>query len=341
VIPLRANPLQAAQLRCKTPRRVTTSVRAMISAILLFLAQQPPADLAISPPDRARIIEAAACKIEATYVDEAKGKEIAAALRAATFDAETALRLVPAVNQVLRTASGDLHLRFGYSHEAVTKSDDAPETEEERVAAIRDAREDGFGIQGVQRLDGNIGLLTWRKFYEPELAGDAVAAAMRLLSGTDALIIDLRESAGGAPEMVQMLMSYFVPEGDPIQAFTIYNRVRDLTHQFWTLPYVPGPRYAGKDVYILTSKQTWSAAEGFTEHMRRLELATVVGETTRGGAHLGRFFTVDPHFAVCVPVSRVLPPAVDWEGKGVPPDIAVDAARALDTALERARAKRK
>jgi hypothetical protein len=36
----------------------------------------------------------------------------------------------------------------------------------------------------------------------------------------------------------------------------------------WTLPYVPGQRYLGKDVYILTSKETFSAAEAFANDLK-------------------------------------------------------------------------
>jgi C-terminal processing protease CtpA/Prc len=59
--------------------------------------------------------------------------------------------------------------------------------------------------------------------------------------------------------------------------------------------HVPGHLYVDKPVYVLTSKRTWSAAEGFTESMRRVAHATVVGQTTRGGEHLSRWMTVHPN----------------------------------------------
>jgi hypothetical protein len=303
------------------------------------LAQtKPPADLQLTPADRARLIEDAASRIDRLYVDPLKAKEIAKALRdAATsgkFDAATsALLLVPAVNTVLRT-SGDLHLRFGYSAEAESVEDDAPPTPEQRAIDEREAARDGYGIHGVTRLEGNVGLLTVTALYDPEDAGGAVMHAMQLLRSTDALIIDLRGCTGGSVQMVNLLLTYFLPEGDPVLISTVYHRPEDARRQYWTLPWVPGPRYTGKKVYLLTSKRTFSGGEGFTEHMRRMAHSNVVGETTRGGSHPTRWYHIDPHFAVSVPVARhVGPPAInDWEGVGITPDVVVPAAEALTTA---------
>ena len=60
----------------------------------------------------------------------------------------------------------------------------------------------------------------------------------------------------------------------------------------------------------------------------------MVGETTRGGAHPGRFIRLAAHFSVFVPRSRAVDPRTkgDWEGIGVKPDVNVPAAGALETA---------
>jgi len=44
-----------------------------------------------------------------------------------------------------------------------------------------------------------------------------------------------------------------------------------------------GPRILKKPLLILASRRTFSAAEGFAYMMQARGLATVVGETTRGG----------------------------------------------------------
>jgi len=303
---------------------------ALFTATSILAQPKPPPDLAITPVERAAIVAGVAQKVELEYVDEKKGRELAAALRSASFEGiESALKLVPAVNRVFASAH-DLHLRFGYDHELERPHDHAAE--------LRELARSGYGVGGVQRLDGNIGLLTWTGFDEPAYAGAAVTAAMELLQDTDAMIIDLRDSAGGDPAMVVYLLTYFMPEGDPVHVVSIYNRPSNFTRQMWTLPYVAGRRYTGKPVYILTSARTFSAAEGFAEHMRRLRGAVLVGEKTRGGAHLGEWTRVHPHFAVYVPVGRAFDPATNrnWEGVGLEPDVAVAEAEALRTAHERA-----
>jgi len=288
----------------------------MLFFILALFAQQRPPDMPLTPERRAAIIENTAKKIEELYVDPAKGKEIATALRNASFTQLSALELVPAVNKVLKT-SGDKHLRFGY--------DAAPSKE-------NDTTPDPPAIPEVKRLDGNVGLLTWKKFQDPAILGDAVMDAMKKLATANAVIIDLRNSEGGSPDMVMLLLTCFMPAGDPVLVSETYFRRTNFTRQFWTLPYVSAPRYATKNVYILTSSRTFSAGEGFSEHMHRLRHATLVGETTRGGAHMSRWENVDPNFAVSVPIARHL--SNDWEGVGIKPDVAVPEADALKVAHE-------
>lgn len=223
------------------------------------LAERPP-DMSVTPAERDALIAKAADLIEREYVDPEKGRAIAAALRGANLDGiTTALTLVPAVNRVLKPFA-DAHLRFGYDHEK--------EQPEDREADRRAVARNAYGVHGVQRLDGNIGLLTWAKFHEPMYAGEAVSAAMTILHDTDALLVDLRASDGGSPEMVTYLLTHFMAEGDPVLVHSIYHRPRNETRQFWTLPHVPARRYVNKPVYILTSAKTFSAGEGFAEHMR-------------------------------------------------------------------------
>jgi C-terminal processing protease CtpA/Prc len=134
--------------------------------------------------------------------------------------------------------------------------------------------------------------------------------------------------------MVAVMCSYFFAAGQPRHLNDIYTRKTDKTQQFWTLPYLPGKRYVNKDVYILTSKRTFSGAEEFTYNLKNLQRATVVGETTGGGAHPTSGERINNHFMIGVPFARAINPITktNWEGAGVTPDIACPADHALKIA---------
>jgi len=118
----------------------------------------------------------------------------------------------------------------------------------------------------------------------------------------------------------------------------LYNRKENTTDQYWTLPYVPGKKLAGKPVFVLTSKNTFSGAEEFSYNLKMLKRATLVGETTGGGAHPVAGHRIDDHFSINVPFARAINPIskTNWEGTGVEPDIKVPAADALTEARKRA-----
>jgi retinol-binding protein 3 len=161
---------------------------------------------------------------------------------------------------------------------------------------------------------------------------------MNFLASTDALIIDVRRNGGGEAEMVQLICSYLLPGDKPIHLNSFYWREGDRTEEFWTLKDLPGKRYLGKEVYVLTSRGTFSAAEVFTYNLKNLKRATIVGETTGGGAHPGGDVLLGDHFAAFIATGRAINPITktNWEGTGVKPDVEVDAERALDVAREMA-----
>jgi len=198
-------------------------------------------------------------------------------------------------------------------------------------------RLDNFGIHRVERLDGNIGHLDLRRMPVPANAGPAIAAAMELVCGTYALIIDLRRNGGGSPEGVAVWCSYLLPEA-PAHLNDIFHADTGETRQFWSLPYLPGSRYLDKPVYVLTSGRTFSGGEDLAYTLQALGRAEVVGETTGGGAHPTRPFPVSAAVHIAVPFARSVNPVTgtNWQGTGVIPDTQVTADEAYSVAYAKA-----
>jgi C-terminal processing protease CtpA/Prc len=117
----------------------------------------------------------------------------------------------------------------------------------------------------------------------------------------------------------------------------LWTRRTGATQEFWTRDDIPGRRFGGeKPVYVLTSARTFSGAEEFTYNLKSLKRATIIGETTGGGAHPVSGHRIDDHFMIGVPFARAVNPIThtNWEGVGVTPDVKVPAADALATALK-------
>jgi C-terminal processing protease CtpA/Prc len=141
------------------------------------------------------------------------------------------------------------------------------------------------------------------------------------------------------PKMIALISSYLFD--GPTHLNDLYNRKEDSTTQYWTLPFIPGPRLANKPVFVLTSKRTFSGAEEFSYNLKNLKRGTIVGETTGGGAHPVAGHRIDDHFMIGVPFARAINPVskTNWEGTGVQPDVPAKAPEALDVAEKLAASK--
>lgn len=237
----------------------------------------------------------------------------------------------------LQSISHDKHLRVRFAPEQIAemKAHAKNESDDDEIpeAWLRQMKSNNFGFKEVKILDGNIGYLDLRSFSNTEYAGETANAAMNFLSNADALIIDLRNNGGGSPAMIQLITSYLY-DAKPVHLNNFYYRPTDEHTQTWTLPFVPGQRRPDMDVYVLTSNRTFSAAEEFSYNLRNLERATLIGETTGGGAHPGGTQIATDRFTVWVPTGRAINPITktNWEGTGVEPHIEVPAPEALVTA---------
>jgi len=307
------------------------------------LAAQGPqnqADLTIDAATRSAVIEGAIKRLNDSYVFPETAKKMEQAIRERLTRKEydqitNAQTLATTLQKDLQEVSQDKHLRVIYSARALPPEDEDRQPDPDELSRQLDfMRSVNFGFEKIERLQGNIGYLDLRGFMPARYGAETVVAAMSFLANTDALIIDLRKNGGGDPAMVALVSSYLF-DGDPVHLNDLYFRPDNSTRQWWTLPYVPGKRLgSAKDVFVLTSKRTFSAAEEFTYNLKSLKRATIVGETTGGGAHPGGPRRINDHFAIWVPSGRAINPITktNWEGTGVTPDVDVPADQALKVA---------
>jgi len=305
-----------------------------------------PSDLnfKIEAATRARVIDGAIAQLTESYVFPETAKKMGDAVKAkqkkgdydSIIDGDAFAKML---TDNFQEVSHDKHLRVDFSAAPLPDRPEGPPSADERTRHLKDLERMNCGFDKVEILSGNVGYLKFNFFADPEACGPTAVAAMNFLANVDAIIFDLRENGGGDPKMIAFLSTYLFSE--PTHLNDIWERKDDSTHQFWTLPYVPGKRLDGKPAYVLTSKQTFSGAEEFSYNLKNLKRATLIGETTGGGAHPVSGHRIDAHFMIGVPFARAINPIskTNWEGTGVEPDVKVPAPDALATAQKLASEK--
>jgi hypothetical protein len=288
---------------------------------------------------RAKIVDRVSAALNETYVFPDVARKMEASLRkklkAGAYDKiANSAELAEVLTRDLQEVSKDKHLTLRFAPTPPPGLDaKGPGDPAARAQLRRELAAVNFGFEKVERLTGNVGYLDLRAFIGAELAGDTAVAAMNFLAHSDALIIDLRQNGGGEPSMIQLITSYFFDEPTHLNSF--YFRKGNTTEQYWTSAHVAGKRMTDVPVYVLTSPNTFSAAEEFTYNLKNLKRATIVGETTGGGAHpVSAHFLEDVRLLMAIPFGRAVNPitGTNWEGTGVTPDLQIAADKALGVA---------
>ncbi len=280
-------------------------------------------------------VDAALELLCANYVFPEKAQRAAELIReqqaAGAYAGLGEVELGERLTAVLFEVSADHHLR-------VRPRTARAATEEATAAAWREKmRVANYGIDRVERLAGNIGHLVLTLVPSAADGGRAIAAAMELVSKTEALIIDLRPNRGGSPSGVIFWCSYFFKD-DQTHLNDIFESKTQHTRQYWSLGWLPGERYLDKPVYVLTGGMTFSGGEELCYNLQAQRRAVLIGQTTRGGAHPTDVFALSETLEIAVPVARSVNPVTgtNWEAAGVRPDIEVPEAEAFAVAYARA-----
>jgi len=330
-------------------------VLASLAAVIVILGCQPfdaqAEDESAGPPiDAAALVEQVAILLQDHYLDPALAARCVERTRKqlearAYGPGLTPEELADAITADLQAVTHDLHLRVAEAPLPPADSDRESGAEPsgehpmlEKLDIYHFEKRGNFGFMDAKWLSGNIGYLDMRAFLDLARVRPKIESAMTFLADTDAIVIDLRSLArGGYPATVGFIAGYFFKEPTLLQRI-VFPRSGSV-EETWTVPSHSGPDLSDVPLFILTSEDVFSAAEAFTYGLQAQARATVVGTTTKGGAHLTRSFRVESGFDVYVPIGRSVNPVTggSWEGVGVIPDEPTTADEALDVALDLAR----
>lgn len=295
-------------------------------------------DRAVDTAVRSEVVDAVVANLDRAYVFPQKAELVGNVLRAkmqrGEFDGiSSAEEFAEVLTDTLQEQTKDKHLEVRYFDAEVPDRPDGEATPEETAIEQLQQQRLNYGFENVGRLRFNVGLIDLHQFGRPLHAAERIAAAMTLLGDTEALVFDLRQCHGGDPETVMLLASYLFDKRTHLN--DIYFRDENRTEERWTTDTVPGRRYGEtRDIYLLTSNETFSGCEDFAYALKNSGRATIVGATTGGGAHAGSPHRLNAHFMMFVPSGLPISPVThtDWEGVGVAPDIETSADDALDIA---------
>jgi retinol-binding protein 3 len=298
--------------------------------ITLFFPLFVQANTAISPTERAASIEGVIRILNEHYVFPETALKVSKVLlqqqqSGALADITTQAQFVEKIGALMRQHSGDGHLNLALIAEQGGVSHRLIETEARKI--------NNFAFEQARILPGNVGYLKLHKFWQAAEAHKVGHAALVFLSHSDHIVIDLRDSGGGSPELVQYLISHFVSEGTLL--WDVFDRNGNSTDQVRSLAVPDSELLKTKPLYILQSEELVSAGEFFSYTLQQLGRAVVIGETSAGLAHYTGAAQVNDWLFVRIPMYRPVNPVTgtNFEGVGVEPDIKVTAEMALYRAL--------
>ena len=292
-------------------------------------AEPAPAQHILTAFERKTALTQLATVLAQHYVLPERAAQLSAALLKAEADGrfnhlQSKTQFVDEVGDWLRAVGKDGHLGLELTERYGEVTYIRHETEEKR--------RNNFAFEQLLILPGNVGYLKLNKFVQADEAFVVATQALQFLSRSSALIIDLRESAGGSPELVRFLLSHFVPAETLLWQLESRNtdqpedvRAKVLLQKQLHMP-----------LYVLQSANQASAAEFFSYALQQQGRATVIGETSAGLAHYTGAMAVTDWLFVRIPLARPLFPKSgdNFEQRGVVPDVKVPAAEALQRALQ-------
>ena len=272
------------------------------------------------------------------YVAERLSIFLTERLSSGAYDTLGHDQLAAQLTDDLRRESGDLHLRVRYSVDAHIAQNPGDVVREQNDRAEH-CRKLGYGVSAQLASDG-AAILTIKELVEPELSRSAYEVALASIADAQALVIDLRECVGGDPNTVALVCSHLFDVRT--QLSSVLPRAAPKEH-FWAEPRQYERRFGSrKPIVVAVANFTFSGAEMLAYDLQASGRATIVGETTGGGANPCAFHWPNPHFSLLLPEAASVNPitGTNWEGRGVVPDDPCSGDKALSRAIELAHVAR-
>ncbi len=192
---------------------------------------------------------------------------------------------------------------------------------------LRDGKQMEFDIprqpvDGVQSkvLEGQIGYLRFDLMGKdtPEMVKSEIEKLQS--EAIRGLIIDLRYNGGGWMDATQKILDLFEDQG-----MAYYARLKDGKEIQY--PTVNGDLAEAIPLVVLISHETYSASETMAASLKERGRAVLLGETTYGKGSIKENIPLADGSEIVFTVARWLSPVskTDYEGRGVSPDIAIEA----------------
>lgn len=188
------------------------------------------------------------------------------------------------------------------------------------------------GAMAWGRLPGNVGYIELSRMEgfsddantasDLKLVREEMDRAVAALADTRALIFDVAVNDGGYDVVSAEVAGRFADRRRP--AFTVrQHRGQGRPDQSWFVE-PKGPRQYLKPVYLLTTDRTVSAGDSLALMMRALPHVAQVGQPTSGSISNKLVKSLPGEFIVSFSNERYIDPqGVLYEGRGVPPKVAL------------------
>lgn len=114
------------------------------------------------------------------------------------------------LTEVVQSINKDKHMRIMSNEPYVAPANTLEAKSAHRMGQINNYRNLNHGFKELKLLEGNVAYLDLRMFAPMERAKEVADAYMKLLSLSDAIMLDLTDNSGGNPSIVKIPLQLFL-----------------------------------------------------------------------------------------------------------------------------------